>query len=443
MKRAVITGLGIVSSIGNNQQEVLASLREGRSGITFSQELKDSGMRSHVWGNVKLDTTGLIDRKVVRFMSDASIYAFLSMEQAIADAGLSPEAYQNNPRVGLIAGSGGGSPRFQVFGADAMRGPRGLKAVGPYVVTKAMASGVSACLATPFKIHGVNYSISSACATSAHCIGNAVEQIQLGKQDIVFAGGGEELCWEMACEFDAMGALSTKYNDTPEKASRTYDAHRDGFVIAGGGGMVVVEELEHALARGAHIYAEIVGYGATSDGADMVAPSGEGAVRCMKMAMHGVDTPIDYLNSHGTSTPVGDVKELAAIREVFGDKSPAISATKAMTGHSLGAAGVQEAIYSLLMLEHGFIAPSINIEELDEQAAGLNIVTETTDRELTTVMSNSFGFGDQRHAGNAQAERLIRSRSDKTRQRRIRHYAPMRPPALTQKGTRWFPFSHH
>ncbi|EGE7939022.1 beta-ketoacyl-ACP synthase I [Escherichia coli] len=393
MKRAVITGLGIVSSIGNNQQEVLASLREGRSGITFSQELKDSGMRSHVWGNVKLDTTGLIDRKVVRFMSDASIYAFLSMEQAIADAGLSPEAYQNNPRVGLIAGSGGGSPRFQVFGADAMRGPRGLKAVGPYVVTKAMASGVSACLATPFKIHGVNYSISSACATSAHCIGNAVEQIQLGKQDIVFAGGGEELCWEMACEFDAMGALSTKYNDTPEKASRTYDAHRDGFVIAGGGGMVVVEELEHALARGAHIYAEIVGYGATSDGADMVAPSGEGAVRCMKMAMHGVDTPIDYLNSHGTSTPVGDVKELAAIREVFGDKSPAISATKAMTGHSLGAAGVQEAIYSLLMLVHGFIAPSINIEELDEQAAGLNIVTETTDRELTTVMSNSFGFG--------------------------------------------------
>ena len=393
MKRAVITGLGIVSSIGNNQQEVLASLREGRSGITFSQELKDSGMRSHVWGNVKLDTTGLIDRKVVRFMSDASIYAFLSMEQAIADAGLSPEAYQNNPRVGLIAGSGGGSPRFQVFGADAMRGPRGLKAVGPYVVTKAMASGVSACLATPFKIHGVNYSISSACATSAHCIGNAVEQIQLGKQDIVFAGGGEELCWEMACEFDAMGALSTKYNDTPENASRTYDAHRDGFVIAGGGGMVVVEELEHALARGAHIYAEIVGYGATSDGADMVAPSGEGAVRCMQMAMHGVDTPIDYLNSHGTSTPVGDVKELAAIREVFGDKSPAISATKAMTGHSLGAAGVQEAIYSLLMLEHGFIAPSINIEELDEQAAGLNIVTETTDRELTTVMSNSFGFG--------------------------------------------------
>ncbi|BET40451.1 MULTISPECIES: beta-ketoacyl-ACP synthase I [Atlantibacter] len=393
MKRAVITGLGIVSSIGNNQQEVLASLREGRSGITFSQELKDSGMRSHVWGNVKLDTTGLIDRKVVRFMSDASIYAYLSMEQAISDAGLSDEAYQNNPRVGLIAGSGGGSPRYQVFGADAMRSPRGLKAVGPYVVTKSMASGVSACLATPFKIHGVNYSISSACATSAHCIGNAVEQIQLGKQDIVFAGGGEELCWEMACEFDAMGALSTKYNETPEKASRTYDADRDGFVIAGGGGMVVVEELEHALARGAHIYAEIVGYGATSDGADMVAPSGEGAVRCMQMAMHGVDTPIDYLNTHGTSTPVGDVKELGAIREVFGNNSPALSATKAMTGHSLGAAGVQEAIYSLLMLEHGFIAPSINIENLDPQAEGLNVITEPTERELTTVMSNSFGFG--------------------------------------------------
>ncbi|WP_024547435.1 beta-ketoacyl-ACP synthase I [Siccibacter turicensis] len=393
MKRAVITGLGIVSSIGNNQQEVLSSLREGRSGITFSQEFKDSGMRSHVWGNVKLDTTGLIDRKIVRFMSDASVYAFLSMEQAIADSGLTDEQYQNNPRVGLIAGSGGGSPRYQVFGADAMRSPRGLKAVGPYVVTKSMASGVSACLATPFKIHGVNYSISSACATSAHCIGNAVEQIQLGKQDIVFAGGGEELCWEMACEFDAMGALSTKYNENPAQASRTYDASRDGFVIAGGGGMVVVEELEHALARGAHIYAEIVGYGATSDGADMVAPSGEGAVRCMQMAMHGVDTPIDYLNTHGTSTPVGDVKELGAIRDVFGDNTPAISATKAMTGHSLGAAGVQEAIYSLLMLEHSFVAPSINIDELDEMAKGMNIVTQPTEKALTTVMSNSFGFG--------------------------------------------------
>jgi 3-oxoacyl-[acyl-carrier-protein] synthase-1 len=393
MKRAVITGLGIVSSIGNNQQEVLASLREGRSGITFSEEMRDAGMRSHVWGNVKLDTNGLIDRKIVRFMSDASIYAYLSMAEAIKDSGLTDEQYQQNPRVGLIAGSGGGSPRYQVFGADAMRSPRGLKAVGPYVVTKAMGSGVSACLATPFKIHGVNYSISSACATSAHCIGNAVEQIQLGKQDIVFAGGGEELSWEMACEFDAMGALSTKYNETPEKASRTYDVNRDGFVIAGGGGMVVVEELEHALARGAHIYAEIVGYGATSDGADMVAPSGEGAVRCMKMAMQGLDTPIDYLNTHGTSTPVGDAKELGAIREVFGDNSPSISATKAMTGHSLGAAGVQEAIYTLLMLEHGFIAPSINVEELDDAGKGLNIVTKPTEKALTTVMSNSFGFG--------------------------------------------------
>ncbi|MGK2889031.1 MAG: beta-ketoacyl-ACP synthase I [Candidatus Malihini olakiniferum] len=392
MKRAVITGLGIVSSIGNNQQEVLASLREGLSGITLSQELKDSGMRSHVWGNVKLDTTGLIERKVVRFMSDASIYAFLSMEQAIEDARLAPEVYQNNPSVGLIAGSGG-SARSQVFGADTMRSPRGLKAVGPYVVTKAMGSAVSACLATPFKIQGVNYSISSACATSAHCIGNAVEQIQLGKQDIVFAGGGEELCWELACEFDAMGALSTKYNEKPEKASRTYDADRDGFVIAGGGGMVVVEELEHALARSAHIYAEVVGYGATSDGADMVAPSGEGAVRCMKLAMQGVDTPIDYINTHGTSTPVGDVKELWAIRQVFGDDVPSISATKAMTGHSLGAAGVQEAIYSLLMLEHDFIAPSINVDTLDELAKNMNIVTEPTERKLTTVMSNGFGFG--------------------------------------------------
>ena len=392
MKRAVITGLGIISSIGNNKQEVLASLQEGRSGITFSQEFKDAGMRCNVWGNVKLDTAGLIDRKIVRFMSDASIYAYLSMEQAIADSGLTPEMVSDE-RTGLIAGSGGGSPRNQVAGSDAMRSPRGLKGVGPYMVTKAMASGVSACLATPFKIRGVNYSISSACATSAHCIGNAVEMIQLGKQDVVFAGGGEELCWEMACEFDAMGAMSRGYNETPEKASRTYDSARDGFVIAGGGGIVVVEELEHALARGAHIYAEVVGYGATSDGADMVAPSGEGAVRCMKMAMQGVDTPIDYVNVHGTSTPIGDVKELGAIREVFGDNTPAISSTKAMTGHSLGAAGVQEAIYTLLMAENNFIAPSINIETLDEAAAGMNIITEPTQRQLTTVMSNSFGFG--------------------------------------------------
>ncbi|MBK5072270.1 beta-ketoacyl-ACP synthase I [Budviciaceae bacterium CWB-B4] len=391
MKRAVITGLGVISSIGNNKQEVLESLELGRSGITHAQELQDAGMRSHVWGNIKLDTAGLIDRKVARFMSDASIYAYLSMQEAIQDSGLADNQVSNE-RTGLVVGSGGGSPRSQVAGADGMRS-RGLRGVGPYMVTKAMASGVSACLATPFKIRGVNYSISSACATSAHCIGHAVELIQLGKQDVVFAGGGEELCWELSCEFDAMGALSTQYNDTPEKASRTYDSARDGFVISGGGGMVVVEELEHALARGAHIYAEIVGYGATSDGADMVAPSGEGAARCMRMAMHGVDTPIDYLNVHGTSTPVGDVKELGAIREVFGDNTPAISSTKAMTGHALGAAGVHEAIYTLLMVEHGFIAPSINIENLDEQAAGMNIVTKTTRRELTTAMSNSFGFG--------------------------------------------------
>ncbi|AWC94762.1 TPA: beta-ketoacyl-ACP synthase I [Morganella morganii subsp. morganii] len=391
MKRAVITGLGIISSIGNNREEVLASLREGRSGITFSEEFKEIGMRSQVWGNVKLDTAGLIDRKTARFMSDASVYAYLSMEQAIADSGLTEEQVSHY-RTGVVAGSGGGSPRTQAIAADGMRA-KGLRGVGPYLVPRAMASGVSANLATPFKIKGVNYSISSACSTSAHCIGHAVELIQLGKQDVVFAGGGEELCWEMSCEFDAMGALSTKYNETPDKASRTYDQGRDGFVIAGGGGMVVVEELEHALARGAHIYAEVVGYGATSDGADMVAPSGEGAVRCMQMAMHGLDTPVDYINTHGTSTPVGDTKELEAIREVFGDHTPALSATKAMTGHSLGAAGVHEAIYSLLMLEHGFIAPSINVENLDEKAEGMAIITEPTERKLTTVMSNSFGFG--------------------------------------------------
>lgn len=391
MKRAVITGLGIVSSIGNNQEEVLASLKEGRSGITFSEEFKEAGLRSHVWGNVKMDTDGLIDRKIRRFMSDCSVYAYLSMEQAISDSGLTDEQV-SNLRTGLVVGSGGGSPRNQVAGSDGMRA-KGLRGVGPYMVTRAMASGISACLATPFKIKGVNYSISSACSTSAHCIGHAVELIQLGKQDVVFAGGGEELSWEMTCEFDAMGALSTKYNDTPSKASRTYDTDRDGFVIAGGGGIVVVEELEHALARGAHIYAEIVGYGATSDGADMVAPSGEGAVRCMQMAMQGIDSKVDYINTHGTSTPVGDTKELEAIQEVFGNDSPAISATKAMTGHSLGAAGVHEAIYSLLMLEHGFIAPSINVENLDPKAQGLNIVTKPTEQALETVMSNSFGFG--------------------------------------------------
>lgn len=393
MKRAVITGLGIVSSIGNNQQEVLASLKTGRSGIRFSEEFEKMGLRSHVWGNIQLTEEYIkqkIDRKILRFMSDCSIYAYLSMEEAISDAKLT-EAQISNIRTGLVVGSGGGSPRNQVAGSDGMRA-RGLRGVGPYMVTRAMASGVSACLATPFKIKGVNYSISSACSTSAHCIGHAVELIQLGKQDVIFAGGGEELSWELTCEFDAMGALSTKYNATPEKASRTYDQDRDGFVIAGGGGIVVVEELEHALARGAHIYAEIVGYGATSDGYDMVAPSGEGAVRCMNMALAGVKQ-VDYINTHGTSTPVGDTKELEAITEVFGSNTPAISATKAMTGHSLGAAGVHEAIYSLLMLEHGFIAPSINIDNLDEKAQAMNIITQPTEQKLNTVMSNSFGFG--------------------------------------------------
>ncbi|MCC5824952.1 MULTISPECIES: beta-ketoacyl-ACP synthase I [Alkalimonas] len=391
MKRAVITGMGIVSSIGNNQQEVLESLQAGRSGITFSQEFADLGLRSQVWGNLKIDPSSLIDRKAMRFMADASAYAYIAMQEAMADAGLTAEQI-SHPRIGLVAGSGGASSKTQVEAADILR-EKGVKRVGPYAVPKTMSSTCSACLATPFKIKGVNYSISSACATSAHCIGHAVELIQLGKQDVVFAGGGEELHWTLAMEFDAMGALSTKYNETPEKASRTYDANRDGFVISGGGGMVVVEELEHALARGATIIAEVIGYGATSDGFDMVAPSGEGAVRCMQMAMEHLDGPVDYVNTHGTSTPVGDVKELAAIQEVFAGQSPAISATKAMTGHSLGAAGVHEAIYSLLMLKHQFVAPSINIEQLDEAAAGLNIVTEMTKRELNSVMSNSFGFG--------------------------------------------------
>ncbi|MGR3808010.1 beta-ketoacyl-ACP synthase I [Pasteurella testudinis] len=393
MKRAVITGYGIISSIGNNKAEVLASLQQGKSGITTVPEFIEIGMRSHVAGTVKLDPKELIDRKIMRFMGDAAGYAYLSMREAIEHSGLSDEMVSND-RTGLVIGAGTGSAHNQIVAADAMRGPRGVKAIGPYAVTKTMASSVSACLATPFKIRGVNYSISSACATSAHCIGHAVELIQLGKQDVVFAGGAEELAWECACEFDAMGALSTKYNDTPEKASRTYDTARDGFVISGGGGIVVVEELEHALARGATIYAEIVGYGASSDGYDMVAPSGEGAARCMRQAMATVDSPIEYLNVHGTSTPVGDVKELEAVREVFGDNTPAISSTKAMTGHSLGAAGVHEAIYSLLMLNHDFIAPSINIDELDEKAQGMNIVTEVqTNKKLTTVMSNSFGFG--------------------------------------------------
>lgn len=392
MKRVVITGLGIISSIGNNKEEVLASLKEGKSGIEFVPEFAEVGMRSQVAGTVKLNPAELIDRKIYRFMGDAAAYAYLSMKEAIADAGLTEEQVSND-RTGLVIGSGTGSGHSQLMACDAVRGPRGVKAIGPYAVTKTMASSASACLATPYKIRGVNYSISSACATSAHCIGHAMELIQLGKQDVVFAGGAEELSWECATEFDAMGAVSTKYNDIPTKASRAYDANRDGFVIAGGGAVVVVEELEHALARGAKIYAEIVGYSATSDGYDMVAPSGEGAERCMKQAMATVNGEIEYINVHGTSTPVGDVKELGAIKNVFGEKTPAISSTKSMTGHSLGAAGAHEAIYSLLMLDNDFIAPSINIETLDEQAQGLNIITERQDKALTTVMSNSFGFG--------------------------------------------------
>ncbi|BBN82100.1 beta-ketoacyl-[acyl-carrier-protein] synthase I [Pseudoalteromonas sp. A25] len=391
MRRAVITGIGVVSSIGNNKQEVLESLKAGKSGIVFNQEFADYNLRSNVSGNLDIDVKQFVDRKAQRFMGDAAAFSYISMAQAIEDSGLTQEQVSNE-RTGLIVGSGGGSSKYQVEAADILR-EKGVKRVGPYMVPRTMASTTSACLATPFKIKGVNYSISSACATSAHCIGNAVEQIQLGKQDVIFAGGGEELHWTLAMEFDAMGALSTKYNETPEKASRTYDANRDGFVISGGGGIVVVEELEHALARGAHIYAEIVGYGATSDGYDMVAPSGEGAVRCMQQALQGVEGPVDYLNTHGTSTPVGDVKELGAIQELFKDNSPAISATKAMTGHALGAAGVHEAIFSLLMLENNFVAPSINIDELDEQAKGLDIVRERRDVELNTVMSNSFGFG--------------------------------------------------
>ncbi|MGB1144238.1 MAG: beta-ketoacyl-ACP synthase I [Glaciecola sp.] len=391
MRRAVITGLGIVSSIGNNKAEVTESLRAGKSGITYSEQFAEKGLRSHVWGKVDIDLSEHIDRKQLRFMGDAASYAFIAMQQAVADSGLT-EDQVSNIRTGIIAGSGGASSEHQVDSADILRN-KGVRRVGPYMVTRCMGSTVSACLATPFKIKGVNYSISSACATSAHCIGNALEMIQLNKQDIVFAGGGEELHWALSGQFDAMGALSSQYNDTPDKASRTYDANRDGFVSSGGGGMVVVEELEHALARGAHIYAEIVGYGATSDGYDMVAPSGEGAVRCMQMAMQNVDTDIDYLNTHGTSTPVGDVQELKAIQEVFGEKSPAISATKAMTGHALGAAGVNEAIYSILMMENDFIAPSINVETLDEAAAGLDIVTETREQTINTIMSNSFGFG--------------------------------------------------
>ena len=391
MKRVVITGLGIVSCLGNDRASVTDSLRNLRSGIRFMPEYKELGFRSHVGGPPDIDLDARIDRKQRRFQGDASAFAHIAMEDAIADAGLSAEGIVD-PRIGLIAGSGGGSCANQVEAADLLRS-KGVRRVGPYMVTRTMCSTVSANLATAFHIRGVNYSLSSACATSAHCIGAAMEQIQLGKQDIVFAGGGEELHWTQTMLFDAMGALSSKYNDTPEKASRAYDADRDGFVIAGGGGMVVVESLEHAQARGAKILAEIVGYGATSDGADMVAPSGEGAARCMRQALATVDTPIDYLNTHGTSTPVGDVAELGAIREVFGDKVPPFSSTKSLSGHSLGAAGVHEAIYCLLMMEGGFVSGSANIDNLDPAAEGLPILRETRDATLDTVMSNSFGFG--------------------------------------------------
>ena len=392
MRRVVVTGLGIVSSLGNNKAEVKDSLYHGRSGITFQQEYADRGLRSNVAGSIKnLDIEALIDRKLLRFMAKGHAYAWLAMQEAIADANL-PEEMVSNVRTGLIVGAGGASHESILEGIDTLR-EKGVRRVGPYMVTKAMASGVSACLATGAKIKGVNYSISSACATSAHCIGNAVEQIQLGKQDIVFAGGAEEEHWTLSFMFDAMGALSSKYNETPDKASRTYDADRDGFVISGGGGILVLEEYEHAKARGAKIYAEVVGYGATSDGYDMVAPSGEGAERCMKLALEGIDK-VDYINTHGTSTPVGDVKELEAIRAIFGGSEVPIASTKSLSGHALGAAGVNEAIYTLIMMENNFIAASANIDNLDPAAEGLNIVRKRIDNvKIETALSNSFGFG--------------------------------------------------
>jgi len=393
MRRAVVTGLGIVSSIGNNRDEVVDSLRTGRSGIVNAEIYREMGFRSHVHGPIKLDLDAAIDRKIKRFMGDGAAYNYLAMEQAITDSGLT-ENEVSNIRTGLVMGSGGPSTSNLVDAADILRS-KGVKKVGPYMVTRAMSSTNTACLATPFKIKGVNYSISSACATSAHCIGHAMELIQLNKQDVVFAGGGEELHWTMSVLFDAMGALSSKYNDTPETASRPYDASRDGFVISGGGGVLVIEELEHAKARGAKIYAELVGYGATSDGYDMVQPSGEGAIRCMQMAMSGVSEPIDYINAHGTSTPVGDMRELEALRAVFGAEGvPAVSSTKSLTGHALGAAGVNEAIYSLLMMQENFLSASANITELDPEANGIPIVREYRENvNLNTVMSNSFGFG--------------------------------------------------
>ncbi len=391
MRRVVITGTGIVSCIGNDNETVTRSLREGRSGIKAMPKFTELGLRSQVAGVPQIDLEARIDRKQLRFMGDAAAFAHVALTDAIAEAGLSP-AQVSHPRTGLIMGSGGGSPANQIEAADTLR-QRGIRRVGPYQVTRCMSSTVSACLSTSFGIRGINYSITSACSTSAHCIGAASQQIAFGLQDVMFAGGGEELSWGMALLFDAMGAMSSAYNATPEKASRAYDASRDGFVLAGGGGAVVLESLEHAQARGATILGEVVGFGATSDGVDMVAPSGEGAVACMRQAIAACDEPIDYINTHGTSTPVGDVPELRAIREVFGDRIPPFSSTKSLTGHSLGATGVQEAIYCLLMLRQGFIAGSVNVDTLDPAAEGMPLVRETRDAPLRTALSNSFGFG--------------------------------------------------
>ena len=392
MNRVVVTGMGIVSSLGANKLEVLESLKSAKSGIAFSEKYKEMGLRSHVHGSVpEIDTSEIIDRKMLRFMADAAIFNAVALDEAIKESGLSPEIISHE-RTGLIMGSGGASNQNVVESAHILR-ERGIKRVGPYRVPRAMGSTTSACLSTLFKIKGINYSISSACSTSAHCIGNAMEQIQLGKQDVVFAGGGEELDWSLTMLFDAMGALSSKFNDSPSQASRAFDADRDGFVISGGGGALVLESLDHAQARGAKIIAELVGYGATSDGHDMVAPSGEGAKRCMEIATASVNGAIDYINAHGTSTPVGDVKELGAIKEVFGDNIPLIGSTKSLSGHALGAAGVNESIYSLLILQNNFVAESVNIENLDIESTGMPIVMETKDVKLSRILSNSFGFG--------------------------------------------------
>lgn len=392
LKRVVVTGMGIISCIGNTKAEVLESLKNSTSGITHSAKYEEMGFRSHVHGMPQIEVTDHIDKRVMRFMGKGAAYNYLAMEQAVADSGLA-EDQVSNIRTGIIMGSGGPSVSNLILAADTAR-EKSVKRIGPFQVPRTMSSTNSATLATPFKIKGVNYSISSACATSGHCIGNAYELIQMGKQDVVFAGGGEELDWGLSMLFDAMGALSSKYNDAPQTASRAYDANRDGFVIAGGGGVLVLEEYEHAKARGAKIYAEVTGYGATSDGYDMVAPSGEGAVRCMEMAKSTVDGDIDYINTHGTSTPVGDIKELEAIREVFGNDTPYFGSTKPLTGHSLGATSVQEAIYTLLMMENDFIAASANIQELDEGAKGMKIVTERMDNKpIKHALSNSFGFG--------------------------------------------------